>query len=203
VHPSTICAVIAARFTSWASSNHLAVFAGRFKIARRNRIDDFRSWPEQSEDDDARQKAEVGGEKYALHGIAWGNAFVLTQADVAAGPDGNVYLLHGTSPALVYVISPAGEVVRKLRIATEDPNREASSIKFYARRLAIGFDWVGNAPRSLIKVTDLRGNSIADYEIGEGAGDSDPILACYGSKGFTLIPRSAETKLHLREAKLP
>jgi hypothetical protein len=135
--------------------------------------------------------------------MTWGNAFVLTQADVAAGPDGNVYLLHGTSPALIYVISPAGEVVRKLRIDTEDPNREASSIKFYAGRFAIGFDWVGNLPKSLIKVTDLKGNSIADYEIGEGAGELNPVLACYSSKGFTLIPRSAETKLHLLEAKLP
>jgi hypothetical protein len=135
--------------------------------------------------------------------MTWGNAFVLDQADVGAGPDGNVYLLHGTSPPLIYVISPAGEVVRKLRIATKDPDRTASSMKLHAGRLAIGFDWVGDVPKSLIKVTDLKGNSIADYEIGEGAGDSDPILACYGSKGFTLIPRSAETKLHLLEAKLP
>lgn len=157
----------------------------------------------ESEDEEARQKAEGGDEKYALNGMAWGNAFVLAKADVAAGPDGNVYLLHGTSPALIYVISPAAEVVRKLRIATEDPDREASSIKSYASRLAIGFDWVGNAPESLIKVTDLKGNSIAEYEIEEGAGDSSPILACYGSKGLTLIPRVAETKLHLLEANLP
>jgi hypothetical protein len=135
--------------------------------------------------------------------MTWGNAFVLDQADVGAGPDGNVYLLHGTSPALIYVISPAGEVVRKLRIATEDPNRTANSIKLHAGRLAIGFDWVGNVPKSLIKVSDLKGDSIADYEIGEGTGELNPILACYGSKGFTLIPRSAETKLHLLEARLP
>jgi len=45
-----------------------------------------------------------------------GNKFILNDVDVAAGSDGTVYLLHGASCPLIYVISPDGDVVRKLRI---------------------------------------------------------------------------------------
>jgi hypothetical protein len=155
------------------------------------------------EDEDARQKAEGGDPRYDLCCANSGNAFAFDQADVAAGADGNVYLLHGVSPPLIYVISPAGEVVRKLRIDAGDPALTANSIRFHAGRLAVGFDWLGHVPQNLIKVIDLKGNSIADYEVRESAGDSDPILACYGSEGFTLIPRGGDTALHLLTVKLP
>ena len=50
---------------------------------------------------------------------------------------------------------------------------------------------------------DLKGNPVADYEVSASGGDKYPVLACYGSEGFTLIPRGADTKLHLLEATLP
>jgi hypothetical protein len=155
------------------------------------------------EDEDARLKAEGGDPRYDICCSNSGNAFAFDNADVAAGADGNVYLLHGVSPPLIYVISPAGEVVRKLRIDAGDPALTANSIRFYAGRLAVGFDWLGHVPQNLIKVIDLKGNSIADYEVRESASDLDPILACYGSEGFTLVPRGGDTTLHLFTVKLP
>jgi hypothetical protein len=155
------------------------------------------------EDEDAHQRAEGSDSKYLMCCSDSGNEFVGSKADVTGGSDGNVYLLHGTSPPLIYVISPSGEVVHKLRIDAGDPDLTANSIKSYAGQLAIGFNWVGDVPTSLIKVIDLKGNPIADYAVKEAAGDSDPILACYNFEGFTLIPRGAETKLHLLKAKLP
>jgi hypothetical protein len=155
------------------------------------------------EDEEASQNAEAGDPKYTPCCGTWGNSFVLDKADVTAGSDGNVYLLHGTSPSLIYVISPAGDVVRKLRIDPGRPDLTANSIKFYEGRLAIGFNWLGDLPKTLIKVIDPQGTPLVDYQIEEAAGDSDPILACYNSEGFTLMPRSAESRFHLIKAKLP
>lgn len=94
-------------------------------------------------------------------------------------------------------------MVRKFPIDPSNPELVTNSIKFHDGRLAIGFDWLGDLPKSLIKVIDLRGNSIADYEVKEGAKDSNPILACYTSDGFTLMPRRAGAKPYLLTAKLP
>jgi len=155
------------------------------------------------EDEVARPQAELGDPQYSPCCTGSGNKFILDDVDLAAGSDGNVYLLHGASCPLIYVISPDGDVVRKLRIDPEDPDLKANRVKFYAGRLAIGFGGAGSVTKSLIKVIDLKGNPAADYEVSVSAGDKYPVLACYGSEGFTLIPRGADTKLHLLEAMLP
>jgi hypothetical protein len=146
------------------------------------------------EDDEARRKAESGDVEYTRSNA--GNRFV-GFGDVTAGSDGNVYLLRGVSPTLVYVISPAGEVVRKLHIEAKDPDFVAGSIKSYDGRLAIGF----NGPNNLVVVTDLEGNVIANYTIDRHKPDW-PALACYGSEGFTFVTVYAEKELYLLKAKL-
>ena len=118
--------------------------------------------------------------------------------DVAAGSDSNVYLLRGTTPALVYVISPAGDVVRKLRVIDAgDPSFVAGDIKSFAGRL-IGF----NGPNSLVMVTDLEGKTIATYTVDRHKPDW-PTLACYDSEGLTFVTVYAEKELYLLKAKLP
>jgi hypothetical protein len=148
------------------------------------------------EAEEARQK----GESDVKIGVTIDNSNFLTAGDVAAGSDGNVYLLRGGYPSLVYVISPSGEVLRKLRVDTGNPDLVAENVKFYAGRLAIQFYGLGAAHQNLIKVMDLKGNAIADYEVGA---DEYPILACYDSEGFTMIPAHSETKLQLLKVKLP
>jgi hypothetical protein len=158
------------------------------------------------EDEEARLQARPDN----WHGIdRGGNGGIdfVRGGGVAAGSDGNVYLLHGTtSYALVYVISPAGEVVRKLRIDSGDSDLVARSIRSYAGRLAIEFDdnWAGAYRRNLIKVTDLQGNSIADYKIGT-VGDHFLYLAGYGPDGLTFMPYDTdnEDKLFFVKTKLP
>lgn len=157
------------------------------------------------EDEQARKKASPFDWNSRPIGTVGGADFV-SRGDVAAGSDGNVYLLHGTaSPALVYVISPAGEVVRKLRIDAGDPALLARSIKFYSGRLAIEFDrWFDFDPhQNLIKVTDLEGNSIADYRMLPVIGNHSLYLAGYGSEGFTFVPYENEEKFYLVKASLP
>ena len=157
------------------------------------------------EDEEARLKASPADWESRPIGTVGGADFV-SKGDVAAGSDGNVYLLHGTaSPALVYVISPAGKVLRKLRIDAGDPDLLARSIKFYSGRLAVEFDrWFNfDTHQNLIRVTDLEGNSIADYRIRPVEGNHALYLAGYGSQGFTFIPYENEDKLYLVKAKLP
>lgn len=101
----------------------------------------------------------------------------LLSGDVIAGSDGNVYLLRGGSPTLIYIISPAGEVIRKLHIEVGKSDLVASSIKSYAGQLAIGFAWQRDLHENLIKVIDVKGNSIADYELGMSGFEYSPSLA--------------------------
>jgi hypothetical protein len=155
------------------------------------------------EDEVARQRAEGEDPQYFRCCSQSGNEFVGWNADATSGSDGNVYLLHGTSPLLVYAISPKGEILRKLQIEPGSSDLTANSIKFYAGHLAVGFNWVNDMPPTLIKVFDLNGDSLADYKVNEGAKDSDPILACYNAEGFTLLPRVAEKNLRLLTAKVP
>ncbi len=147
------------------------------------------------EDEEARMKAESGDAEYTRSNA--GNRFV-GFGDVAAGSDGNVYLLRGVSSALVYVISPAGDVVRKLHIDALDHDFVAGDIKLYAGRIAIGF----NGPSTLVVVTDLEGNTIANYTVDRRKPDW-PALACYDSEGFTFATVYAEKELYLLKAKLP
>jgi len=156
----------------------------------------------EAEDEDARQKAEGGDPKYVFSGGDPGNLFVMFDAGVAVGSDNNVYLLHGGSTALIYAISPSGQVVRKLGISGFDPNLRATSIKSYGARLAIGFSRVGKTPENMVEVIDYHGNPIASYEVHEPPGDSDAILACYDHNGFTLVPRVAGVKPYFFIARL-
>ena len=155
------------------------------------------------EDDDARQNAEIGDTQYAGPANI-GNTFV-TMGDVAAGSDGDVYLLRQTprsSPILIYAISPSGAVVRKLRIDSGDDDLVARSIRSYAGRLAIGFDSRSRTDKYHVKVIDLKGNSIAEY-VGAMIGADPLALACYSSEGLTMVPYFAKPDLYLLRAKLP
>ncbi len=160
------------------------------------------------EDEEARQRsspADWSGGVHVGHGGNGGTDFV-SFGDIAAGSDGNMYLLHGTaSPALVYVISPVGDVVRKLRIDIGDSGLVTRSIKSYNGRLAIQFDkWFDiDTRQNLIEVTDLEGNPIAEYRMGTVVGNHSLYLAGYDSQGFTFMPYENDANLYLVKAKLP
>lgn len=69
----------------------------------------------ETEDEELKQKAERKDPSVESQLTESGNTAVW-HGDVALGSDGNAYLLRATSPALIYVISPKGEVIRKLRV---------------------------------------------------------------------------------------
>lgn len=154
------------------------------------------------EDDYAKSRAEIGDSDYSSHnsGVAAGNVFV-SRGDVALGDDGNAYVMHGASPTVVYVISPTGEVLRKFRVASSVPGQASSSIRSYEGRLAFSYP---AGDRLEIQVTDLEGNPVAGYTISPKT-KPDQVdaldLACYNSKGFTLVTVEASSNLYLMRVK--
>ena len=147
----------------------------------------------EAEDEDAGRKAELGDVKFT-HNAESGNMFD-EFGDVTLGSDGNVYLLHGTSP-LVYVISPAGKVLRKMRIGT-DSERLFRTIKSYKGQLAVALSEFG---RNEVRVTNLDGTPIRNY-----SWDSDQAevleLACYDAGGFTFVTAASSGSAYLLNAK--
>lgn len=143
------------------------------------------------EDEDARKRAEQGDADFT-HNAAIGNRFV-DLGDISLGSDGNAYLLHGTSPALVYVISPTGDVIRKLRVGADSSGLSFRSIDSHAGRLAVGLARFGHIE---VFVTDLKGTPIADYSMDVDKSDV-PRLACYDARGFTFVSVASGGSSHL------
>jgi hypothetical protein len=103
------------------------------------------------------------------------------------GDDGFVYLMRATSPATVYAISAAGDVVRKIvvsaPIAMGLPN---FGIRVVKNRLAVKFsgrcdgtfDLTGCRGAVYTVVDAKSGQKLADYEAPAESDVSGP-LACY------------------------
>lgn len=157
---------------------------------------------EEPEDEQARQKAEEGNADFLPCCADSGNFFV-RNADIAAGSDGNLYLLHGGPAALVYAISPAGNVLRKFRVLGGNPETRARNIRSYDDKLAVEFQRAKDSDLNLISVVDFAGNPVAKYEIQDDTTDSGLILACYGPSGFTLVPAWTGDKPFFLTARLP
>jgi hypothetical protein len=149
------------------------------------------------EDEDSRRRAEAGEPDFVPDGTNSGNAFVW-HGDAALGSDGNAYLLRATSPALVYVISSKGEVLRKLRIDPPGTGLVARGVKPAAGRLAISFLNRGMIT-GMVKVVDLQGVSIATYS--SDSLRTPGLPGCYVSGGFIFLDDDPDHNLYLRRAE--
>ena len=148
------------------------------------------------EDEDARSNADMGDIRFT-HNSQWGNVFS-EWGDVAIGSDGNAYLLHGTSPAWVYVISPSGTVLRKFQVDTDD-DHGSRSVAVYGGRVAMSFARSGE---TIVQVVDLKGDPVGRYMIEKGKSDVLDV-ACYDSGGLTFLTGSASLRPYIAKVKLP
>jgi hypothetical protein len=146
------------------------------------------------EGEDSKNRAEAGEPGFRPDNMESSNDFVV-RGDAALGSDGNVYLLRASSPALIYVISRKGQVVRKLRIASPDPSFSAGKLKSTAGMLAISFLRKGTNT-GLIQVVDYEGRRIATY-VPNDKRMYPGLLGCYGSQGFTFVSLEEGGNLHL------
>lgn len=149
----------------------------------------------EQEDEAARKKAESGDTEFT-HNSATGNRFV-DLGDISLGSDGNAYMLHGTSPALVYVISSKGKVIRKIRIGTDSSGRAFRSIESHGDRLAIGLASFG---RIELQLMDFEGTPLESYALDTDKSEVSR-FACYDNRGFTFITATSAGSVHLVSAK--
>jgi hypothetical protein len=103
------------------------------------------------------------------------SAPMLDLADAEVGSDGNLYVMRGSSPALVYVIAPSGKILQTLKVAAP-PGAVPSAFHVSGNRLAISF-WNEESRSQTVAVADAQtGRKIASYADPAGLGTS---FACY------------------------
>ena len=133
------------------------------------------------EDEELSRKAEEGDPSAHEAGV-YGNSFV-EMGGAVGGSDGNVYLMRRTSPALIYVISPKGNIIRTLRIDLGDAKLLPEDIQSANNRLAISFG--APAGGRILKVVNLMGADVATYSIDESL--SIGTFACYSPPALTFL----------------
>jgi hypothetical protein len=104
----------------------------------------------------------------------------LSQAEVAQ--DGNAYLMRWTDPAILYAISPGGEVVRRIKVDPGSAGYEPSKMHVVGSRIAVLFV-DSQTQGNLIKIVDLEGRAIATYDEKKAdakqGGPLGNVFACY------------------------
>ena len=102
----------------------------------------------------------------------------LDLSDAEASPDGNIYVLRRSSPALIYVISSAGNILRTLKIKSPAFGLMPNTFHVSANRVAVSF-WDDNTSTQALVVTDAQtGRRIATFS---DAGALGPSFACYSA----------------------
>lgn len=131
--------------------------------------------------------------------VAWGQ--------VQSAKDGYIYVMRWLSPALFYVISPGGEVVRRF---TVDPGSAGSmpiTMHISGNRIAVLFRESGSNQKQM-KVVDLNGEELATYDVAP----SDPktesatlgsAFTCYSMRPerFTFLVTDEDHRIQLRIAE--
>lgn len=134
-------------------------------------------------EDDARlqKRATEGDPQFVPQGSKDTNRAV-TLGQAVPGPDGNVYLLRRTSPALVYVVSPGGEVLRKISVDGGSDDLVPRSMFVAGGRIAIQF---AAEKQAVIKVVSAdTGDPTESYEATLELGAA---LSCYTGDKFTFL----------------
>jgi hypothetical protein len=155
-----------------------------------------------ADDDEIHDLAVSGDERVTPAGQPSVN--VAVQAGTAKeAEDGNIYLMRRLSPAIIYAISPGGDVRR----FTIDPGRPdfmpgigAGAMHIAGDRIAVLF-FHPQTGQSLLKVVDLKGREVATYE------GPDPTVkpalglgfVCYdhNPERFTFLETADDHKLQL------
>ena len=120
--------------------------------------------------------------------------FAISRGQMELAPDGNVYLLRWLNPAVIYAISPGGEVVRRFTVNPGDQELTVGGMVIAGNRIAVLFRKSSanhHVEQQLIQVIDLEGHEVATYEQPMAGGNVafGVTLSCYSQnpEQFTLL----------------
>ena len=125
---------------------------------------------------------------------------MLDLADAEVGSDGNLYVMRGSSPALVYVIAPSGKIMQTLKVAAPLAGAVPNGFHVSGNRLAISF-WNEESQSQTVAVADAQtGRKIAGYADSTGMGTS---FACYSANEgvFTFVKLAEGNRLEVIRAE--
>jgi hypothetical protein len=122
---------------------------------------------------------EIGDSRFAMSPGEGNQA--ISSGEALVGDDGNAYLLRSVSPANVYVISPSGEVVRKLTVEPATIGDVPLKMQLSKGKLVLGFDgWQGTRSAgspTLVVVDAVSGERLQRFDRGIGIGLGG--VSCY------------------------
>ena len=158
------------------------------------------SLPDDSEIDSA---ARVGDSRYSRSPMSGNRA--ISSGRARLGEDGNVYLMRRTSPAIVYVISPSGEILRRLQIEPAETSQLPLEMQIAGGRLALEFSLSCSGDRcegTNFTVADaMTGRKISDYAVENSYG----VFSCYNANpehfSFLIVTDGHQLKLTKAIAK--
>jgi hypothetical protein len=124
-----------------------------------------------------------------------------------AAADGNIYLMRWTSPAILYGISPGGEVTRRFTVDPGDSDYRPGAMHISDNRVAITF-FHPQTMEGKIKIVDLEGHDITTYNTPKVNGKPDPrfnmlSFSCFTSnpQRFLFVSTSEDYKLEMITAE--
>jgi hypothetical protein len=107
-----------------------------------------------------------------------------TGGSIIEGIDGNLYLWRRTSPLLIYVVSPAAEILRTIKIAAPKNGMMPDNVVAYKGSLAVLFVMGLNGEKKIV-VTDQQTGELRDsFDVDNDLGVA---LTCYTPPDFVFL----------------
>lgn len=171
------------------------IFSWRGTLLKEVRLED---------DEFIHKQASAGDSRFVPAGISGSLNFAISRGNLKLAGDGNAYLLRRLNPAVVYAISPGGEILRRFTVDPGDPELNVNGLAIAGSRAAIVFRKSREGEpveEQLIQVVDLEGNKMATYEepMVDGHIAFGLDLACYtqNPEQFTFLGWTKDEKVVL------
>ena len=121
----------------------------------------------------------------------------LDLADAEVGSDGNLYVMRSSAPAVIYVISPSGEIMKTLKIAVPLAGAIPNTFHISGNRMALSY--ATGESQTFVVVDAQTGKQIASYGDPGGLG---PSFACYSANDgvFTFLKLGEANELEVIRA---
>ncbi len=113
---------------------------------------------------------------------------ILDLADAEVGRDGYLYVMRGSSPAVVYAIASSGKIMKTIQVPTTVEGGRPSAFHVSGNRLAVLFQNEDSDRANMVVADAETGRKIASYANSVGAGTAGDattadgaMFACYAA----------------------